>query len=404
MSSGNDIHVKVETALLSAAAASGDDGKGAACLIPVSGEPLIALQIKQLVKAGIRKFLIEVDVVSGAIVAVADQMKQRGIDIEFIRSPADLGGKLGMGELLFVMADGVIADDAVLAEMVQQPSAYIVTLDGRKENERFERIDLNSFWGGLALLDHRSISAIAALPDEWSIDSSLLRQALQDKITHRPLNQQLLDGKQLRLITSVSEGAALTRELLAKKAHHGDGVIEAQFFGPLAAKIAPIFWKTPSAKIGLDGAGLLSALGAIALGWTGYPGLSIALILICCFLIKLRDLLQEEAKIDHVGALLGHGLWLLLALAVFAISWAEDAMRPEALFAPTIFILLSLYIKKATSSSWYKSIAASPALLALLLLVMAIFDAWGFAIKLLILSQLSILLLPEYFSSNKKQA
>ncbi|NJM51301.1 MAG: hypothetical protein HC843_10900 [Sphingomonadales bacterium] len=398
------MRLNIETALLSAAAASDDRGKGASCLIPVSGEPLIALQIKQLMKAGIRKFLIEVDVVSGAVVAIADRMKLRGVEIEFIRSPADLEGKLGMGELLFVMADGIVADDALLAEMIQNPSAYIVTLDGRKENDRFERIDLNSFWGGLALLDHRSVAGIAALPDDWSIDSSLLRQALQDRVTHRPLKQQLLEGKQLRLISSAAEGEALSRELMTQKAHDGDGVIEAQFFGPVAAKLAPVFWKNPSALPLLNGATIGAGLGAILLGWTGYHGLSLALTLLVFFLIKLRDLLHDETSASKGDILLGHGLWALIAFAVLAIAWNEGSGRPEALFAPILFIMLLLYIKKMMQPSWYKAIAASPALLALLLMLLAMFGAWSLGIKALILLQMSLLLLPEYFSANKKQA
>jgi hypothetical protein len=404
MSAENDVILKVDTALLSAMNAEREAVKGPAALLPVSGEALIALQINQLVKAGIRHFLVEVDVVSGAVVSIADQMKQRGITVEIIRSPKQLEGRVGGGELLFVMSDGIIADDALLAEMIANPSPYIVTLDGRKENERFERIDLNNFWGGLALLDRRSISAIASLPEDWSISSSLLRQALQDSVIHRPLNQELLAGKQLRRIISADEAGELTKELLARRAHDADGIVEAQIFGPLAAMAAPIFWNSGTARGILDGVTLLTTAASSGIAMIGYPVVSVCLMVAAVFLIKLTDLLYDD-QVHSAGfrRLLGSGYWLLLAFAIMAVSWFAERMGTTGLFAPAVMIGLLLYAKRAMPPSWVKSLVASPALLALLLLLFAFSGGWTLGVKLMVLVQITALLLQTYWPEKNKQ-
>jgi hypothetical protein len=400
----NNAILKVDTALLTATSADGDAGRGSAALLQISGEALVAHQMKQLVKAGIQNFLIEIDVVSGAIVSIADQMKQRGVSVEFIRSPMELEGRLGSSELLFIMSDGIIADDALLTEMIANPSPYIVTLDSRKENERFERIDLNNFWGGLAMLDRRSISAIAALPEDWSISSSLLRQALQDSVVHRPLNQSLLAGKQLRRIVNLEESNALTKELLAQRAHDADGIIEAQIFGPLAAILAPTFWNSVTARRILDGATLLTAASASGIAAAGYTFVSVCLMITAIFLIKLTDLLHDsQANVTGYRRLVGMGYWLLLAFAILVVSWFAGRTEPMGLFAPVVMIGLLLYSKKAMVASWAKALVASPALFALILLLFAFTGQWILGVKILVLMQISALLLQSYLPEKNKQ-
>ena len=404
MASGNDITLTIKTALLSATSMEDEVGNGAAALVSVSGEPLIAYQMKQLSKAGIRKFLVEVDVISGAVVAAADRMKQRGIDVEFIRSPQELEGRLGIGELLFVMSDGIIADDALLAEMIAKPSAYIVTVDGRKENERYERIDLNSFWGGLALLDHRSVAAIAALPEGYSVSSSLLRQALQDAVVHRPLNQQLLDGKQLRRIISHEDAQVLTKELLSRRAHDSDGIIEAQLFGPLAARLVPFFWGNPNAGMIMDAIALAVPAIGLGLAFAGQFIFALVISLLSLFLLKLRNLLKQDDKEKLTEQLVGKFSWVLLLLSIFVISWFSDNARIEGLFAPAMLAGILLYCSKSTVGLWARTWLASPASFAIALLILGIFGEWSAGVKLLVLVQLALLLLPLYFKPKRKNA
>lgn len=387
----------VDTALLSATTADREAKGGGAALLQVAGHPLLLHQMQQLIAVGIRKFLIEVDAVSGAVVAVADMMKKRGIQVEFIRSPMDLQDRLGAGELLFVMAEGVVANDDLIAEMAARPSAYIVTLDGRRENEIFERIDLNSFWSGVALFDRRTVNGIAALPAGWSIASSLLRQALQDAVIHRSLGQELITSKLFRRVTMQDDADALTRELLMRRAHDADGFIEAHLFGPVAAKLTPLFWNAPGARRMLNGGLLFVAAASAGLAAAGFALASVAAMLAALFLMKLQGLLHDGER-PGIPARAGIGaVWGTMGGALLLISWDFGRGGIGALFAPMVMLALLFYAAKSALSSMQKASIASPALAALLLLIAAMFGAWSLGICAIVMAQLLVLLWPHIF-------
>jgi hypothetical protein len=367
-------------------------------LLTVSGEPLVALQMKQLAKAGIRRFLIEVDIVSGALVAAADAVVQRGLTVEFIRAPKELQDRLGAGELLFVLSDGIVANDELIAKMIEKPSAYIVTVDGRKENELFERIDLNSFWGGLAMLDRSSVAAIASLPDEWSIGSSLLRQALQDAVVHRPLAQELLTSKQLRRVITPSDAAELSSQLLARRAQNADGWIEAQIFGPLAAKLAPTFWSIQNNGRILDGLLLVVAALSIFFASAGFAAASLAAIIAALFFIQLRDLLDLSAQRSGLHGMIGILIWMCLAIGILAIGWTTGRAALSGLFIPGVMLALQLFASRASLSAKQKALLASPALAAGVLLAAGLAGEWALGLKIVIVGQLVGLIWPLYFS------
>lgn len=387
----------VDTALLSAMSAGREPNSGGAALLQVAGQPLLLHQIQRLVAAEIRKFLVEVDVVSGAVIAVADRMKLSGISVEFIRSPADLQGRLGDGELLLVMSDGVVASDDLIAEMVSRPSASIVTLDGRKENDIFERIDLNSFWSGMALLDRRTVGAIASFPEGWSIGSSLLRQALQDAVVHRPLAQELVTSKLFRRVLTQDEAEGLTKELLIRRAHHADGFIEAHLFGPVAARFAPLVWKSPLVRRMVEGGLSLAAAAAAGLAAAGFAVPAMAALLISLFLAQLQYLAGDGQRRGKIASLVSGAVWAAASGAIFLIGWDLGSSDPAALFTPLVMLALLLYAAKAPLSMAQKALIASPALAALLLLLAAAFGAWPAGLCFIIVAQLAILLWPHYY-------
>jgi len=120
-------------------------------------------------------------------------------------------------------------------------------------------------------------------------------------------------------------------------------------------------------------------------------------------LIKLDDLLQlgsDKAVLKRLPKSLG---WLLLAAAIFVVSWLAAAQGVNGLFAPAILTGLLLYAKKGLAASWHKGLLASPALLCLVLLPFAIFGEWNLGIKLLILAQLALLLTSQYSPGKTKQ-
>jgi hypothetical protein len=392
----------LKTALLCATAANEGNAETSSAMLDIGGGSLISHQINQLRTCGIRRFLIEIDSLPGALVALVDQVKQSDNDIiiDFIRSPQELAGALSENELLLIVSDGIIADDGLLAEIIAAPSHYIVTLDGREENSVYERIDLNSFWAGIALLDRRSIDAIAALPEGWSIRSSLLRQALQDAVPHRPLNQELVRANQLRLIKSPHDAEVLGKELLKKNARNIDGWIESKLFAPIISNIAPKFWNSPSGKTALNVAVPAISVTTLATSIAGLVPISAALGLFSILSLHLKNVVEGANNKDFISKFLGYGVWIILAAAYVLLPWKANQQSITSLFPAIVAAALLLLGRHMALLRWQRAILASPSLLALTALIFAGANQVVIGTQLLVLAQLILFLIPFYFKDK----
>jgi hypothetical protein len=388
---------KLTTALLCAAGGNKDGNPDAAALLDVGGEPLIAFQIAQLRSCGIHSFLIEIEELPGALAAMTERLRAQGAVVSYVRSPKELAAILSDDELLFVLCDGIIADDMLLKEIIANPSRYIVTLDGRDENSQYERIDLNSFWAGIALLDIASIRAISSLPEGWSIRSSLLRQALQDAVPHRPLNQELVLANQLRRIKTPEQAADFGKHMLARNSRNVTGVIESKLFAPVIAAIAPKMWKSPIAVRILQFALPLLAVGVLATVLAGASPVAAAFATICIFGLQLKQLLQNNDNTQFFAKLITTGIWTSLGAGFIFVDW-KDAPQPfMAIFPPAIVLGILLIARKLPITGWQHAALSSPALLAAATLLFSVIGHLPLGIALLAMTQIGLLLFPLYF-------
>ncbi len=392
---------KIAAALLSAVGTSNavvaepgspESSEGAA-LLPLAGMPFVEFQINQLAKHSIHHILVEIDSLPGALVAMADRVRQRGIVVDFIRSPSELRGRIEQGRLLFVLSDGVYTDEGLLSEIVGQVSPFIATLDGRDENSVFERIDLNSYWSGIAMLDAKSVEAIASLPDEWSISSSLLRRALQDSVVHRPLKQDLIVSNQLSKVKSAADSEHLTKRILLKKSVEVDGVIEKFIFAPLAARMANSILRTSSSTYPVEIVVGLFVLASLFCAIAGFPVLAALAAIVSVFGMQLRELLLQPANTAQAFDPAKVASSAILATSFVAAFWNWSGQPPTKLFVATIVIGLLVLALRVAKSGWSRLLLCSPTLLALITALFAISKLLLFGFMLIAIGQLFALIL-----------
>jgi hypothetical protein len=77
------------------------------------------------------------------------------------------------------MADGLLADDAQVERIVDTEGSSLLTVPDLRFDDRFERIDAESRWGGLAMIDGQTLKHTAAMLQDWDLQSTLLRRAVQ---------------------------------------------------------------------------------------------------------------------------------------------------------------------------------------------------------------------------------
>jgi hypothetical protein len=272
-------------------------------------------------------------------------------------------------------------------------SPFIATLDGRDENSVFERIDLNSFWSGIAMLDANSVEAIASLPDEWSISSSLLRRALQDSVVHRPLKQDLIVSSQLSKVKSAADAEHLTKLILLTKSVEVDGVIEKFIFAPFSARLANSVLRTSSSASPVEILAGLFVLATIACAIAGFPVLAALAATVSIFGMQLRELLRQPASTASALDLVKYTFWAALAASFVAVFWNWSVHPPTELFVATIVIGLLVIALRVAKPGWSRLLLCSPTLLAVILALFAISELLLPGFMLVAIGQLLILIL-----------
>jgi hypothetical protein len=386
------------TALLSAANVTGDDKIGAAGLATAlaGGAPLLSHQMAALRNQGVTRFLVEVDSVPGALLTLADKFRVLGCNVDFVRSAADLQQSLGQGSILVIQSEALYISPHVLGSILAEQGPFIATVDGRDENAAFERMDLNTRWAGLAVIGSATVSSLGALPDGWSMTSSLLRQAMQDRVRFLALPQQNIQTGDVCLISTIADAEQLSRQILANRGSRHSGFIETRILGPIAARLAPYIWQSPSGPGLIDGSTM--ALGGVSLGLSvmGWHISAIFAAILAVGLNCLRAVTRDPEQ--NIGLLkwVETILWLLLAAAAILAASEGAGSSGAGLFAALIMTGLALLAQQLNLPVWAQYVLKSPALLALTALVITPLAGFAQAAQWISLAQLGALIVAKW--------
>ena len=382
-------------ALLSAANATDDVSAGFAMAL-AGGEPLLAHQISALRNQGITRFLIEVDSVSGALLTLADKFKSSGCSIDFVRSASDLQPFLRLNESLLVQSEALYLSTDLLDNLLAESGSFIATLDGRDENAAFERMDLNTRWAGLAIIGASTVSSLGALPEGWSITSSLLRQAMQDRVRLVALPQQHVQSGKLRLISTAADADQLSQQILLGRGRRHNGFIETKIFGPLAARLAPYVWRSPSGPNLVDistGAFGCASLGLAVIGWN-ISAISTAILTI--FLNILRSSTRDTTQNAGLPKFIEPIIWTLLGIGAIIAARGDYSYSSDGIFAAITITGLALLAQQLNLPDWGRYALKSPALLVVATLAITPIAGFAQAAQWITVAQLAALILAKW--------
>lgn len=355
---------QIQAALLSVAGAIGEgrlDGT-VQTLMSTGGKTLLEGQMTGLVRVGINHFLIEVDNVPGVLLTLADKFRESGCAVDFVRTGDDLRRVLPADASLLVHAEAHYFAEDILSEVVAHQKPVIATLDGRDENAAFERMDLNTRWAGLAVVDSTTVSALSELPQGWSIMSSLLRQAIQDKVLLVPLGQQRVQDGRIRLVDSAEAAELLSQQILSERIGGNEGFIEAAIIGPVAARLAPTLWRSAYGYQVVGSILMCFAAAAAILAATGWNVAAIIAALLAMGFNLVRHVMGGP---EHrgIGQWLEPVMWFLLAAAIFVAARHDMRYANDGMFAGFVIIGLTLLAQKLTLPTWASRLLKSPLLI-----------------------------------------
>ena len=367
-------------ALISACREPGEAGASLRATLPLAGRTLIERQARLAAAAGASPIVIHVERMPVDLVAAIERLRRERLPIVVARTAEEAAEAVGPSDRVLLIADGAIADASQLARLAAIEGPAVLTVPDSAFDDRYERIDAASRWGGLAVFDGALLRETAAMLRDWDLQSTLLRRALQAGARHVAAQGALgiLDSRadleilEQRILRSADAGRrGWASRLLAPLERSATAVL-------MGGSIAP--GMVGGAAAALTGAGAL----AMARGWfwTGLVLLLLATPLdgIAARLARLR--MQEG---------LGQSWWfhLLPVLAGAALLGLGYRLAPEqgwgtiVLALATILFLIALGQETAGGKVRGAELLAEPKGMIWLMLPFAAFGLWQAGLAML---------------------
>jgi hypothetical protein len=256
-------------ALICAYHDAADAPGGLRATLPIAGRTLVERQARLAAVVGATPIVILVERLPPELLAAIDRMRSEGVSAIVARTVEDAAEAIRAEDGLLVFADGVLAQDTHVSRFAGARGPAVLTLPEAGADDRFERIDADTRWAGLALLDGDTLRRTAAMLQDWDLQSTLLRRAVQEGARQVAVRGDAADQPVLIAERSadlaaaharIVSGVGLTREDWASR----------YLLAPLEASASrPLMSTSITPGMLYVGAGVLTGLAALLFlqGW-----------------------------------------------------------------------------------------------------------------------------------------
>jgi len=342
-------------------------------LLSIAGISLIYRQIHQLQSLGIERFIIAVDSMDAAILECADDLRRDGIDAQFIRSIHSITDVMNVNDRFLLFADSVWIDDHYINALLKEGGEKIYSLKTSPEYEKFERIDLNYRWSGLAILNASLITELQDLPEDSSLHSTLLRLALQKNIAVKNIEPEPI----FRKIDSVVEVQSIQDEIIGAQLPER-GFFEQYLLPKLLIHILRFLWRNEDWGMVLKFAPFASSLVSITCALFKLAFVSYGFAFLACFILFIQiTYTQFDYRIKYYKM---SEVLTLLNLYISAVLNQSDRMRLATIFPLIILFILGYSSKYLDFGKLHNRFSLSFTDIFFLIMVSSLFSIDNFAI------------------------
>ncbi len=361
--------------------------------LAIAGKTLARRQLDAALAARCERIVALGHGASAEAVALRHVAEAAGARFDAVQHSHGLLGTVRATDEVLVLAPGLLAETADLAELVGGGARVAVVPAGPGLAAGFERIDASRAWAGAAVVPGARVERLADLPADAEPSSALMRLALQGRAAERELSAEALGDGRWALVADGAETTSLEQAWLAR--HVGI----ASLWAPgrwLAAHLVRYFGgralAAPRALAALAGGAFGALAGGVVSAWSGHAGIGFVLVALGAGLVQVAVALARlRAAPVEAGA---RGLTLVLALAgdaallACAILASEDVGLAR-LFAP--LVLLGALLASAEPPRWDAArLPRDRAVLAALLALGAGLGAGGAAVMLAALGLIAL--------------
>ncbi len=297
-----------------------DDSGGIRALLPLAGRTLVEYQARCASAAGAAPIVVVVERVPQALQDAFERLRLDGIAVFPVSDVNEAVSRFEAGSTILLIGDGIAPSVDLVTGLAAEPEPSVATVRDDELHENFERIDGESRWAGVAVVDAHLLGSTAAMLGDWDLQSTLLRRAIQEGARRMPI---AADDEPL-LVETAGELADFQRHLVHTSRGDRNDWTSRYLLPPVEDFATQQLMETEVRPAWLIWAALgLTLAGAVCFtrGWLGAGlvllVLSTPLDLVAARLAKLR------MKPLAIGMWSRVALWPAAGLATIAIGWWE---------------------------------------------------------------------------------
>ena len=283
-----------------------DDSGGLRALLPLAGRTLLEYQVRCASAAGAAPILIVVERVPQALQDACERLRLDGVGVFPVSDVNEAVSRFEAGSMILLIGDGIAPNVNLVTSLASESEPAVATVPDDEVHAAFERIDAESRWAGVAVVDAHLLGSTAAMLGDWDLQSTLLRRTIQEGARRLAVTKD--EGEPL-LVESADQLADFQRNLvLASRGGRDDWA--SRYVLPVIEDLATAqLMETPVRPAWLIWAALVLTLGAAFCFTRGWLGAGLVLIIISAPL----DLIAARLATLRLKPLAA-GMWTRLAL------------------------------------------------------------------------------------------
>ena len=164
-----------------------DDSGGLRALLPLAGRTLVEYQVRCAAAVAAAPIVVVVERVPQALQDVFERLRQDGIGVFPVSDVHEAVSRFEAGSMILMIGDGIVPPAELVAQLAEDGEPAVAIVRDDDAHSAFERIDAQSRWAGVALVDARLLGSTAAMLGDWDLQSTLLRRSIQEGALRVPV-------------------------------------------------------------------------------------------------------------------------------------------------------------------------------------------------------------------------
>jgi hypothetical protein len=297
-----------------------DDSGGLRALLPLSGRTLIEYQARCASAARAAPIVIVVERVPQALQDAFERLRLDGVGVFPVSDVAEAVSRFEAGSRILLIGDGIAPPADLVASLAEEPEPAVATVPDDEGHAQFERIDGESRWAGVAIVDAHLLGSTAAMLGDWDVQSTLLRRTLQEGALRLPVAA----GSEPLLVERAEDLEGFQRKLLAASRGVRTDWVSRYLLPPVEEFATEQLMETPVRPGWLIWAAVALTLGGAVCFTRGWLGAGLAMLLLSSPVDIVASRLATLRLRPLPARLISRrALWPAAGIALLALGWWE---------------------------------------------------------------------------------